>query len=42
MEAKVVSQDPPKLLSRLRAEIRVRHYSLRPETGGVEYEIFKL
>ena len=31
MEAKVVSQDSPKLLDRMRAEIRVRHYSIRTE-----------
>jgi integron integrase len=31
MKAKVVSQDSPKLLDRMRAEIRVRHYSIRTE-----------
>ncbi|OFZ97597.1 MAG: integrase, partial [Betaproteobacteria bacterium RBG_19FT_COMBO_58_11] len=37
MEAKVVSQDSPKLLDRLRAEIRVRHYSLRTEQAYVDW-----
>jgi hypothetical protein len=31
MEVKDVSQDSPKLLDRMRAEIRVRHYSIRTE-----------
>jgi len=31
MKAQVVSQDSPKLLDRMRAEIRVRHYSIRTE-----------
>ncbi len=31
MKAKVVSQQSPKLLDRLRAEIRLRHYSIRTE-----------
>jgi hypothetical protein len=29
MEAHIVSQDSPKLLDRMRAEIRVRHHSIR-------------
>lgn len=29
MKAKAVSQDSPKLLDRMRTEIRVRHYSIR-------------
>jgi integron integrase len=37
MEAKAVSQDSPKLLDRLRAEIRVRHYSLRTEQSYVDW-----
>ena len=37
MEAKVVSQDSPTLLDRLRAEIRVRHYSLRTEQAYVDW-----
>ena len=37
MEAKVISQDSPKLLDRLRAEIRVRHYSLRTEHAYVDW-----
>ena len=37
MEAKVVSQDSPKLLNRLRTEIRVRHYSLRTEQAYVDW-----
>lgn len=37
MEAKVVSQDSPKLLDRLRAEIRVRHYSIRTEEAYVDW-----
>jgi hypothetical protein len=35
MEAKVVSQDSPKPLDRLRAEIRVRHYSLQAGAGDL-------
>jgi len=31
MEAKVISQDPPKLLDRMRDAIRLRHYSTRTE-----------
>ncbi len=37
MEANAVSQDPPKLLDRLRAEIRVRHYSIRTEEAYVDW-----
>jgi integron integrase len=37
MEAKVVSHDSPKLLDRMRAEIRVRHYSLRTEQTYVDW-----
>lgn len=37
MEPKAVSQDPPKLLDRLRTEIRVRHYSLRTEQAYVDW-----
>ena len=37
MDAKVVSQDSPKLLDRVRAEIRVRHYSLRTEQTYVDW-----
>jgi integron integrase len=37
MKAKVVSQDSPKLLDRLRAEIRMRHYSLRTEQAYVDW-----
>lgn len=37
MEAKVISQDSPKLLNRLRAEIRLRHYSLRTEEAYVDW-----
>lgn len=37
MEAKAVSQDSPKLLDRVRAEIRVRHYSLRTEQSYVDW-----
>ncbi|MHB8916291.1 MAG: integron integrase [Thiobacillus sp.] len=37
MEVKVVSQDSPKLLDRLRAEIRLRHYSLRTEQAYVDW-----
>ncbi len=34
MEAQAVSQDSLKLLDRLRAEIRVRHYSICTEEGN--------
>ena len=37
MEAKVVSQDSPKLLDRMRAEIRVRHYSIRTEEAYIDW-----
>ena len=37
MEAKVVSQDPPKLLDQLRAEIRVRQYSIRTKQAYVDW-----
>jgi integron integrase len=37
MEAKVVSQDSPKLLDRLRTQIRLRHYSLRTEQAYVDW-----
>jgi len=37
MDAKVISQEPPKLLDQLRAEIRVRHYSFRTEQAYVDW-----
>ncbi len=37
MEAQAVSLDSPKLLDRLRAEIRVRHYSIRTEEVYVDW-----
>lgn len=37
MEAQAVSQDSPKLLDRLRAEIRLRHYSIRTEETYVDW-----
>jgi len=37
MEPHVVSQDSPKLLDRMRAEIRVRHYSIRTEQTYVDW-----
>jgi integron integrase len=37
MEAKVVSLDSPKLLDRMRAEIRVRHYSIRTEETYLDW-----
>ena len=37
MESNVVSQHPPKLLDQLRAEIRVRHYSIRTEQAYVDW-----
>ena len=44
MKVKVVSQESPKLLDRMRAEIRLRHYSIRTEkayTGwGRRYILF--
>jgi integron integrase len=37
MELKDVSQDSPKLLDRMRAEIRLRHYSIRTEETYLEW-----
>jgi len=37
MEAKPVSQQSPRLLDRLRAEIRLRHYSIRTEETYVDW-----
>jgi integrase len=37
MEAKIVFQDSPKLLDRMRAEIRVRHYSIRTEETYLDW-----
>jgi integron integrase len=37
MEVKVVSQNSPKLLDRMRAEIRVRHYSIRTEETYLDW-----
>jgi len=37
MKVKVVSQDSPKLLDRMRAEIRVRHYSIRTEETYLDW-----
>ena len=37
MEAKAVSQDSPKLLDRMRAEIRLRHYSIRTEEAYTDW-----
>ena len=37
MEIKVVSQVSPKLLDRMRAEIRVRHYSIRTEETYLDW-----
>ncbi|OGT21863.1 MAG: integrase [Gammaproteobacteria bacterium RBG_16_57_12] len=37
METNVVSQDSPRLLDRMRAEIRVRHYSIRTEETYVDW-----
>jgi len=37
MNVRVVSQDSPKLLDRMRAEIRLRHYSLRTEQTYVDW-----
>ena len=37
MEVKVVSQVSPKLLDRMRAEIRVRHYSIRTEETYLDW-----
>lgn len=37
MEVKVDSHDSPKLITRLRSEIRVRHYSIRTEQAYVDW-----
>ena len=37
MEVKAVSKDSPKLLDRMRAEIRVRHYSIRTEETYLDW-----
>ena len=37
MEVKVVSPHSPKLLDRMRAEIRLRHYSIRTEAAYVDW-----
>ena len=37
MKVKVVSQQSSKLLDRLRAEIRLRHYSIRTEEAYVDW-----
>lgn len=37
MEAKVISHHSPHLLDRLRAEIRVRHYSIRTEQSYADW-----
>jgi integron integrase len=37
MKAKEVSQQPPRLMDRLRAEIRLRHYSIRTEETYVDW-----
>ena len=37
MKIHVVSQESPKLLDRMRAEIRVRHYSIRTEETYVDW-----
>lgn len=37
MEANAISHDSPKLLDRMRAEIRVRHYSIRTEEAYVDW-----
>ena len=37
MKVHFVSQDSPKLLDRMRAEIRLRHYSLRTEQAYVDW-----
>lgn len=37
MEVKVNSQDSPKLITRLRSEIRLRHYSMRTEQAYVDW-----
>lgn len=37
MKVRVVSQDSPRLLDRMRAEIRLRHYSLRTEQAYIDW-----
>ncbi len=37
MKVKVVSKDSPRLLDRMRAEIRLRHYSIRTEEAYVDW-----
>jgi integron integrase len=37
MKAKEISQQPPRLMDRLRAEIRLRHYSIRTEETYVDW-----
>ena len=37
MKVKVVSQDSPRLLDRMRAEIRMRHYSIRTEEVYIDW-----
>jgi len=37
MKVRVVSQDSPKLLDRMRAGIRLRHYSLRTEQAYIDW-----
>ena len=37
MELRAVSQDSPKLLDRMRAEIRLRHYSIRTEEAYADW-----
>jgi len=37
MKVHAVSHDSPKLLDRMRAEIRLRHYSLRTEQADVDW-----
>jgi len=37
MKVNVVTQEPPKLLDRMRTEIRVRHYSIRTEEAYVDW-----
>jgi integron integrase len=37
MEAKVISQDSPKLLDRMRGAIRLRHYSIRTEEVYIDW-----
>jgi hypothetical protein len=37
MDTNDVSHDPPKLLDRMREEIRVRHYSIRTEETYIDW-----